>query len=136
MNKIDLVIDMQIDFLRFSNFNSTSQKSIALFSSNKSITKRKSLTSTYILKRSFTFVTSQISQKSLSFSQFNEKSVKLIEQSKSRDAVSFSVNFKSTFSLKSAFSSINIFMIETATYRMLVKQSDIKIFAVIILKID
>ncbi len=39
MNKINLVIDMQINFLRFSNFNSTSQKSIALLSSNKSITK-------------------------------------------------------------------------------------------------
>ncbi len=136
MNKINLVIDMQINSLRFSNFNPTSQKSIALFSSNKSITKRKSLTSTHILKRSFTFVTSQLSQKSLSFSQFNEKSVKLIEQSKSRDAVSSSVNFKPTFSLKSAFSSINIFMIEAATYRMLVKRSDVKIFAVIVLKID
>ncbi len=130
MNKIDLVIDMQIDFLRFSNFNSTSQKSIALFSSNKSITKRKSLTSTHILKRSFTFVTSQLSQKSLSFRQFNEKSVKLIEQSKSRDAVSPSVNSKSTSG------SMNIAMIEAATYRMLVKQSDVKIFAVIVLKID
>jgi len=31
---------------------------------------------------------------------------------------------------------MNIAMIETATYRMLVKQSDVKIFAVIILKID
>ena len=136
MNKINLVIDMQIDFLRFLNFNSTSQKSIALLLSNKSITKQKSLTSTHILKRSFTFITSQLSQKSFSFSQFNEKSVKLIEQLKSCDAVSFNVNFKSTFSLKSAFSSINIFMIETATYRMLVKWSDVKIFAVIILKID
>ncbi len=58
MNKINLVIDMQINFLRFLNFNSTSQKLIALFSSNKSITKRKSLTSTHILKRSFTFITS------------------------------------------------------------------------------
>ncbi len=58
MNKINLVIDMQINSLRFSNFNPTSQKSIALLSSNKSITKRKSLTSTHILKRSFTFVTS------------------------------------------------------------------------------
>ncbi len=115
MNKIDLVIDMRIDSLRFSNFNPTSQKLIALFSSNKSITKRKSLTSTHILKRSFTFVTSQLSQKSLSFRQFNEKSVKLIEQSKSRDAVSSSVNSKSTSD------SMNIAMIETATYRMLVK---------------
>ena len=31
---------------------------------------------------------------------------------------------------------MNIAMIETATYRMLVKWSDVKIFAVIILKID
>ncbi len=136
MNKINLVIDMQINFLRFSNFNSTSQKSIALFSSNKSITKQKSLTFIHILKRSFTFVISQLSQKSLSSHQFNEKSVKLIEQSKSCDAVSSSVNSKSTFSLKSAFSSMNISMIETAVYRMLVKWSDVKIFAVIILKID
>ncbi len=96
MNKIDLVIDMRIDFLWFSNFNPTSQKSIALSSSR----------------------------------QFNEKSVKLIEQSKSRDAVSFSVNSKSTSD------SMNIAMIETATYKMLVKWSDVKIFAVIILKID
>jgi len=126
MNKIDLVIDMQINFLRFSNFNSTSQKSIALFSSNKSITKRKSLTSTHILKRSFTFITSQFSQNK-----------KFIEQLKQCDVTLTSVNSKSTFSLKSfSFSSMNIAMIETATYRMLVKRSDIKIFAVIILKID
>jgi len=133
MNKIGLVIDMRNDFLRFSNFNPTSQKSIALFSSNKSITKRKSLTSTRILKRSFTFVTSQFSQNK-----------KFIEQLKQRDATLTSVNSKSTFSLKSvyfslksfSFSSTNIAMIEAATYRMLVKQSDVKIFAVIILKID
>jgi len=135
MNKIDLVIDMQIDFLRFSNFTS-SQKSIVLLSSNKTITKQKSLTLTHILKRSFT--TSQLSLKSLSFSQFNEKSVKLIEQLKSCDATLTNVkNSKSTFSLKSfSFSSMNIAMIETATYRMLVKRSDVKIFAVIVLKID
>ncbi len=41
------------------------------------------------------------------------------------------------FSLNSfSFSSMNIAMIEAATYRMLVKWSDVKIFAVIILKID
>ncbi len=126
MNKINLVIDMQIDFLRFSNFNFTSQKSIALFSSNKSITKRKSLTSTHILKRSFTFVTSQFSQNK-----------KFIKQLKQRDAALTNINSKSTFSLKSfSFSSMNIAIIKTATYRMLVKWSDIKIFAVIILKID
>ena len=120
MNKIDLVIDMRINFLRFSNFTS-SQKSIVLLSSNKTITKQKSLTSTHILKRSFT--TSQFSLKSLSFSQFNEKSVKLIEQLKLRDATLTSIkNSKSTFSLKSfSFSSTNIAMIEAATYKMLVK---------------
>ncbi len=31
---------------------------------------------------------------------------------------------------------MNITMIKTATYKMLVKQSDVKIFAIIILKID
>ncbi len=94
------------------------------------------MTSTHILRRSFTFIIFQLSQKSLSFDQLKEKFVKSIKQSKSLEAVSSSVNFKSTFSLKSAFSSTNIFMIEAATYRMLVKWSDIKIFAVIILKID
>ena len=121
---------MQIDFLRFSNFNSH-LKSIVLSSSNKTITEQKSLTSTHILKRSFTFVTSQFSQKSLSFSQFNEKSVKLIEQLKSRDATLTSIKIS-----KSTSDSLNIIMIEAATYRMLVKWSDVKIFAVIILKID
>ncbi len=126
MNKINLVIDMQINFLWFSNFNSTSQKSIALFSSNKSITKQKSLTSTHILKRSFTLITSQFSQNK-----------KFIEQLKQHDATLTNVNSKSTFSLKSfSFSSMNIAMIETATYKMLVKWSDVKIFAVIILKIN
>ncbi len=126
MNKIDLVIDMQIDFLQFSNFTS-SQKSIVLLSSHRTITKQKSLTSTHILKRSFTFVTSQFSQKSLSFSQ--KKS--LIEQLKSRDATLTSAKIS-----KSRSDSTNIAMIETATYRMLVKRSDVKIFAVIVSKID
>ncbi len=128
MNKINSVIDMQIDFLRFLNFIS-SQKSIVLLLNNKIITKQKSLTSTHILKRFFT--TSQFSLKSLSFSQFNEKSVKLIERLKSRDATLTNVKIS-----KSTLDSMNIAMIKTATYRMLVKWSDIKIFAVIILKID
>ncbi len=126
MNKIDLVIDMQIDSLRFSNFTS-SQKSIVLLSSHRTIMKQKSLTSTHILKRSFTFVTSQFSQKSLSFSQKKSS----IEQLKSRDATLTSVKIS-----KSTLSSTNIAMIEAATYRMLVKRSDVKIFAVIVLKID
>ncbi len=128
MNKIDLVIDMQIDFLRFSNFILNS-KLIVLLTSNKTTTKQKSLTSTHILKRSFTI--SQLSLKSLSFSQFNEKSVKLIEQLKSRDAALTNVKIP-----KSTSGSTNIAMIETATYRMLVKRSDVKIFAVIVSKID
>ncbi len=126
MNKINLVIDMQINFLQFSNFNSSISKSIILLSSHRTILKQKSLTSTHILKRPTIFVT-------LSFSQFKEKSV---EQSKSLDAVLPSVNSKSTFSLKPASSSMNISMIEAAVYRMLVKWSDVKIFAVIVLKID
>ena len=126
MNKIDLVIDMRIDFLRFSNFIS-SQKSIVLPSSHRIITKQKSLTSTHILKRSFTFVTSQFSQKSLSFSQKKNS----IEQLKSCDATLTNVKIS-----KSTSHSTNIAMIETATYRMLVNRSDVKIFAVIILKID
>ncbi len=133
INKINLVIDMQINFLWFLNFISN-QKSIILLTSNKIITKQKSLTFTHILKKSFT--TSQLSLKSLSFSQLKEKFIKLIKQSKSLEAVSFNVNFKLMFSLKSAFSLINIFMIETVAYKMLVKWSNIKIFAVIILKIN
>ncbi len=70
------------------------------------------------------------------FDQSKEKFVKLIKQSKSLEAVLFSINFKSTFSLKPAFSSINISMIETVVYRMLVKWSNVKIFAIIVLKIN
>ncbi len=119
---------MQINFLRFSNFI-LNLKSIVLLTSNKIITKQKSLTFTHILKRFFTI--SQFSLKSLSFNQFNEKSVKLIEQLKSCDAALTNVKIS-----KSTSGSTNIAMIETATYRMLVKQSDVKIFAVIILKIN
>ncbi len=126
MNKIDLIINMQIDFLRFLNFTS-SQKSIVLLSSHKTIMKQKSLTSTHILKRFFTFVTSQFSQKSLSFSQKKSS----IEQLKSCDVILTNVKIS-----KSTSDSMNIAMIKTATYRMLVKRSDIKIFAVIVLKID
>jgi len=113
MNKIDLVIDMQIDSLRFSNFILNS-KLIVLLTSNKTIMKQKSLTSTHILKRSFTIF--QLSLKSLSFNQFNEKSVKLIEQLKSCDATLTNVKIS-----KSTSDSMNIAMIKTATYKMLVK---------------
>jgi len=115
MNKIDLVIDMQINSLRFLNFILNS-KSIVLLTSNKTTMKQKSLTSTHILKKSFTI--SQLSLKSLSFSQFNEKSVKLIKQLKSRDATLTSVKIS-----KLTSDLMNIAMIETATYKMLVKRS-------------
>ncbi len=55
MNKTDLVIDMQINSLQFSNFNS---RSTVFFLSKRITLKQKSLTFTYILKRSFTSVTS------------------------------------------------------------------------------
>jgi len=128
MNKTNLVIDMQINFLQFSNFNS---RLTVLFLSERTTLKQKSLTFTHILKRSFTSVTSQSSQKSFSFNQFNEKSVKQIEQLKSRDATLTNVKIS-----KLTSDSTNIEMIKTAIYRMLVKRSDVKIFAVIVLKID
>ncbi len=115
MNKINLVIDMQIDFLRFSNFTS-SQKSIVLLSSNKTITKQKSLTFTQILKKSIFSVVVQLSEKSSSFS----KIVKSFN----------SVNFASLFNL------MNIAMIETATYKSLVKWLNVTTFAIIVTKID
>ena len=113
MNKINLVIDMQIDFLQFLNFI-LNLKSIVLLTSNKITMKQKSLTSTHILKRSFTIF--QLSLKSLSFSQFNEKSVKLIEQLKLRDATLTNVKISKLMS-----DSMNIAIIKTATYKMLVK---------------
>ncbi len=126
MNKINLVINMQINFLQFSNFIS-SQKSIVLLSSHKIIMKQKSLTFTHILKRFFTFITFQFSQKSLSFNQKKSS----IEQLKLCDMTLTNVKIS-----KSTSDSTNIAMIKTVIYRMLVKHSNVKIFAVIILKID
>ncbi len=51
MNKINLIINMRIDFLRFSNFNSI-PKLIVLLINNELIIKQKSLISIHILKRS------------------------------------------------------------------------------------
>jgi len=53
MNKTNLVINMWIDSFQFSNFNSCST---VLFSNEKTMIKQKSLTSTHILKRSFSSV--------------------------------------------------------------------------------
>jgi len=107
-----LIIDMQINFLHFSNFIFTS-KLIALFISNKSITKQKSLIFIHILKKSITSVTS------------------LVKQLKSCDATLINIKIS-----KLTLNSMKIVMIETVTYKILVKRSNIKIFAVIILKID
>ncbi len=115
MNKINLVIDMQINSLRFSNFIS-SQKSIVLLSSNKIIMKQKSLTSTQILKRFISSVVTQLSEKSSSYSKI-VKSFNLI-------------NFASSFN------SMNIAMIKTAAYKLLVKWLNVTTFAIIIMKID
>ena len=93
--------------------------------------KQKSLTFTHILKRFFTSVTSQSSQKSFSFNQFNEKSVKLIEQLKLHDATLINIKI-----FKSFFDSMNIAMIEAAAYKMLVKCVNVNIFAVIISEIN
>ncbi len=57
MNKINLVINMRIDFLRFSDIT-FSQKLTVLFLSTKLITKSKSLTFIHILKRLITFAAS------------------------------------------------------------------------------
>ncbi len=106
---------MRIDSLRFSNLTS-SQKSIVLFSSNKTITKQKSLTSTQILKRSISSVVTRLSEKSASFS-------KIVKSSNS-------VNFASSID------SMNIAMIETAAYRSLVKRLNVTTFAIIIIEIN
>ncbi len=54
MNKINLIINIRIDFLRFSD-TTFSQKLIILSLNTKLTTKLKSLTFTHILKRFITF---------------------------------------------------------------------------------
>ncbi len=78
-------------------------------------------------------ITSQFSQKLLSFNQFNKKSVKLIKQSKLCDATLTNVKISKS---KSTSNLMNIAIIKTAIYKMLIKWSDMKTFAVIVLKID
>ncbi len=57
MNKINLIINKRINFLRFLNIT-FNQKLIILLLSTRLITKSKSLTFTYILKRFITFAVS------------------------------------------------------------------------------
>ncbi len=118
MNKTGLVIDMRTNSLHFSN--SSSRYNVS-FLSKEASTKQKSSISTHILKRPFSLVIFRI----------NKKSVEQSKQSKLLDATLTSVKIP-----KSTSDSTNITMIETAIYRMLVKRLDVKIFAVIVLKID
>ncbi len=122
-----LIIDIWIDFLQFLNFNS---RLTVLLSSEKTIIKQKSLTSTYILKRSSSSVITQLSEKSFSFSKI-EKSSRSVKQSKSCDVTLINIKDFKQFS-----DSMNIAMIEAATYRTLIRWSNINIFVIIILKID
>ena len=142
MNKIDLVINMWINSLQFLKsvvFKEINQSEFYRFKLSEICKikwknlkliilsmKQKSLTSTQILKRSSSVFT-QLSQKLLSFSQKK----KFIEQLKSHHMTLTNVKIS-----KSTSDSINIIMIETVIYKMLIKWSDVKIFAVIILKID
>ena len=120
MNKIEMTIDMRDDRLQFSSFEANIKDFIkansTVLSSKKNVIKQKSSISTQILKRSISSVVTWLSEKSSSFS-------KIVKSSNS-------VNFASSFN------SINIAMIETATYRSLVKWSNVTTFAIIITKID
>jgi len=77
--------------------------------------KQKSLTSTHILKKSFSSVITQLNEKSFLFSK-TEKSSRSVEQSKSHNATLINVK-----DLEQFLDSINIAMIKTATYRTLIK---------------
>jgi len=102
MNKIKVTIDMRNDRLQFSDSKTHINASSTLLSVIKKIAiEQKSSISTQILKRSTFSVVTRLSEKSSSFS-------KIVKSSNS-------VNFASSFDL------MNIAMIETATYRSLVK---------------
>ena len=142
MNKIDLVINIWINFLQFLKsvvFKEINQSEFYRFKLSEICKikwknlkliilsmKQKSLTSTQILKRFFSVFT-QLSHKLLSFSQKK----KFIEQLKSHHMTLTNVKIS-----KLTSDSMNIIMIKTVIYKMLIKWSDVKIFAVIILKID
>ncbi len=117
MNKIKITIDMRNDRLQFSDSKThIDASSISLSVIKKIAIKQKSLISTQILKTSISSVVIRLSEKSSSFSKIMKSSN--------------SVNFTSSFD------SMNIVMIETAAYRLLVKWSNETTFAIIITKID
>ncbi len=117
MNKIKVTIDMRNDHLQFSdskthiNANSTSLSVL-----KKIAIEQRSSISIQILKRSISSVVIQLSEKSSSFS----KIVKSFN----------SVNFASSFD------SMNIAMIKTAAYKLLVKWLNVTTFVIIITKIN
>jgi len=116
MNKIEITIDMRNDRLQFSDSKTHINASSILLSVLKKIAiEQKSSISTQILKRFISSVVTQLSEKSSSFSQIMK-------------------SFNSVKSL--SFDSMNIAMIETATYRSLVKWLNVTTFAIIITKID
>jgi len=120
MNKIEMTIDMKDDRLQFFSFEAHIKDSIkahsTVLSSKKIAIEQKSSIFTQILKRFISSVVTQLSEKSSSFSKIMK--------------LSNSVNFASPFD------SMNIAMIETAAYRLLVKRSNVTTFAIIITKID
>ncbi len=115
-----MTIDMRNDRLQFSSFEAHIKASIkahsTVLSSKKIVIEQKSSISTQILKRFISSVVTQLSEKSSSFSKIM----------KSFNSVNFA----------SSFNSMNIAMIETATYKSLVKQLNVTTFAIIITKID
>ena len=92
--------------------------------------KQKSLTFTHILKRLFSSVITQLSEKSFSFSKI-EKSSKSVEQLKSCNVTLINIKDFEQFS-----DSMNIAMIKIVTFKTLIKWSKINIFIIIILKIN
>ncbi len=119
MNKIKMTIDMKDDCFQFSSFEIHIKAFIkahsTILSSKKITIEQKSLIFTQILKRFISSVITQLSEKSSSFS----KIVKSFNSVKS-----------------SSFDSMNIVMIETAAYKLLVKWLNVTTFAIIITKID
>jgi len=120
MNKIKVTIDMKDDHLQFSSFKAHIKASIkahsTVLSSKKIVIKQKSSISTQILKRFTSSVVTRLSEKSSSFSKIM----------KSFNSVNFA----------SSFDSMNIAMIETAAYKLLVKRLNVTTFMIIITKIN
>ena len=111
---------MRNNHLQFCSFEAHIKASIKAHSISLSVIKKiaieqKSLTLTQILKRFISSIITWLSKKSSSFSKI----------------------VKSFNSVKSfSFNSINIAMIKTAAYRLLVKWLNVTTFAIIITKID